>query len=107
MRGRKTPLVITLTPQQKDQLESLLRRTTINAGLAQRVRIILLLAEGHSITATAQSVGDQRRIVRKWGKRFVENGLEGLEDAPRSGRPPVFSPLRGAAHRQDRLRTSG
>ena len=31
------------------------------------------------------------RTVRKWRRRFVEGRLAGLKDAPRSGRPPVFT----------------
>jgi len=34
----------------------------------------------------------ERKVVRKWGKRFMEKRLKGLADEPRSGRPTVFSP---------------
>jgi len=33
-----------------------------------------------------------RQIVSKWRKRFFEERLPGLEDLPRAGRPPAFSP---------------
>ncbi len=97
MRGRKSPVSIHLTLQERLELEAILRRTTASAGLAHRARIILLLAEGHSITATARQVQDQRRIVRKWGQRYQQHRLQGLVDAPRSGRPSVF-PLAVALH---------
>jgi transposase len=92
MRGRKSPVSIELTCQEQLELEAILRRTPVSAGLVQRARIILLLGEGRSITATARQVQDQRRIVRKWGRRFQQHRLRGLLDAPRAGRPPVFSP---------------
>ena len=57
-----------------------------------RARTILLLATGKPLSAVAREVGRQRRIVRKWAVRFVRKRLPGLEDAPRSGRPPRFSP---------------
>ena len=107
MRGRKSPVSIHLTLQEQLELEAILRRTTASAGLVHRARIILLLAEGHSITATARQVQDQRRIVRKWGRRFQQHRLQGLWDAPRAGRPLVFSPCRGTPCSQDRLRVTG
>jgi len=33
-----------------------------------------------------------RDVVSMWRKRFFEEGLEGLEERPRRGRPAVFSP---------------
>ncbi len=89
MRGRKSPVSIQLTLHVQRELEAILRRTTAPAGLAHRARIILLLAEGHSITATALQVQDQRRIARKWGQRDQQHHLPGLWDALRCGRPPV------------------
>ena len=56
-------------------------------------RTILMLADGVSQAAVARRVGLRRRIVRKWAERFVDRGLLGLNDAPRSGRPPRFSPI--------------
>src|SRR5512147_867236 len=103
MRGRKSPISRYLTRQEQLELEAILRRTTTSAGLAHRERIILLLAAEHSITATALQVQDQRRIVRKWGQRYQQHRLQGLLDAPRSGRPPVFSPGGGVTYSQDRL----
>lgn len=107
MRGRKSPVSIELTLQEQLELEAILRRTTAPAGLVHRARIILLLAEGHSITATARQVQDQRRVIRKWGRRFQQHRLQGLLDAPRTGRPPVFSPGGGTPRGQDRLRVTG
>lgn len=93
MRGRKTPIKIILTDEERREMESLLRKYTMSTGLAQRIRIILMISEGcHSLTEIGRILKVQRRIVRKWGRRFMEQRMEGLEDAPRSGRPPVFSP---------------
>lgn len=36
--------------------------------------------------------GVSEKVVRQWLKRFAETGLEGWEDAPRSGRPPTYPP---------------
>jgi transposase len=68
-----------------------------------RARTILLLTDGVSQSEVSRRVGLQRRIVRKWAQRFVERGLLGLNDAPRSGRPPRFSPGGENAPRQARV----
>ena len=85
-RGRKTALTIRLTPAQRQTLLAWERSTTIPAGLARRARILLLLTEGMTITDIATTVGISRRFVYKWVQRFVEEGLEGLHDKPRSDR---------------------
>ena len=91
-RGRKTSLTIHLTPAERRTLLAWQRATTIPAGLARRGRIILLLADGMTITDIATMVGISRRFVYKWVQRFLAEGLEGLADKPgrghRRGRAP-------------------
>jgi DNA invertase Pin-like site-specific DNA recombinase len=84
-RGRKTTLTISLTEEEQQTLQSWQRSTTIRAGRAKRGRIILLLADGRSVTQTADIVGISRRFVYKWAKRFLQDGLEGLADKPGRG----------------------
>ena len=85
-RGRKTALTIRLTPAQRQTLLAWERSTTIPAGLARRVRMVLLLTEGMTLTDIAATVGISRRFIYKWVQRFLEQGLEGLLDKPRSNR---------------------
>jgi hypothetical protein len=85
-RGRKTSLTIRLTPAQHQTLLAWQRATTIPAGQARRGRIMLLLADGVTITATAATVGMSRRHTYKWIQRFLQEGLEGLHDKPRRDR---------------------
>ena len=87
-RGRKTSFTIHLTPAQRQTLLAWQRSTTISAGLARRSRSILLLADGVTITDIAAAVGMSRRHIYKWVQRFVQQGLEGLQDKPGRGRPP-------------------
>jgi hypothetical protein len=91
-RGRKTSLVIVLSPQERETLERWQRSTTMAAGLARRGRMMLLLAEGHSQSQVAQWVGVQRGVVRKWAKRFLAHRLDGLADTPGRGATGGFSP---------------
>lgn len=103
MRGRPSRLKVEIDDTTRATLESWVRRQTIAAGLATRARALLLLADGQPYTHTAAHVGLAERHVRKWAKRFLAQGLDGLHDRPRPGRRPVFPPSGGAARGQDRL----
>ena len=98
---------VSVTSQQREELEALQRRPSVKAGLARRARAILLLADESSISATGRLVDMQRRHLYKWIDRFRRQGVSGLQDAKRSGRPPVFSPRSRGPSGQDRVRTAG
>ena len=90
-RGRRTSIKITLAPRSQRELEAWHRSTAIPAGLARRARLILLLAQGASISDTARTIGMERRHVYKWADRFACQGTAGLRDKPGRGgrRTPV------------------
>jgi transposase len=55
---------------------------------SDRADIILLLDDGHSVSAVARMLRTTRPTVRLWRGRFLEHGVSGLRDAPRPrGRP--------------------
>ena len=56
--------------------------------MAQRGRIVLAAAAGHSNQQIALDLGIPEVTVGKWRRSFAAQGLEGLRDAARSGRPP-------------------
>jgi len=85
VQGRKTSLTIRLTPAERLTLLAWQRATTVPAGLARRGRLLLLLADGMTITDAAATVGLSRRHSYKWIRRFLEHGLEGLADQPGRG----------------------
>ena len=58
------------------------------ASIARRGRVILLLADGMTITAAAATVGLSRRHAYKWLQRFVAEGAAGLQDRPSRGQRP-------------------
>jgi Helix-turn-helix domain len=91
-RGRKTSFTIRLTPAERLTLLTWQRATTISAGLARRARLLLLLANGMTITEAATTVGLSRRHSYKWIRRFVQEGLEGLADKPGRGHRPMPRP---------------
>jgi len=88
-RGRNTSFTIRLTPAERLMLLTWQWSTTISAGLARRARLLLLLADGITITKAAATVGLSRRHTYKWIQRFMQEGLEGLVDKPGRGHRPV------------------
>jgi transposase len=55
----------------------------------ERARIIRLLHQGHPHEEIAELLSISRGQVYWWAKRWREEGLAGLADRPRSGRPPI------------------
>ncbi len=82
---------IEVTPEDRGVLEGWVRSSTCEQRRVERARIVLAAADGISNEAIAERLGLVRQTVAKWRARFVEFGVEGLEDAPRSGRPPVYT----------------
>ena len=91
-RGRKTALTIRLTSTERQTLLAWQRATTIAAGRARRARIILLVADGLTVTDVAATVWLGRRFVYKWVQRFLEQGAAGLADKPGRGARRVSRP---------------
>lgn len=86
-----------LTPQQRQELQSAVRRPTTSQRLARRCRIVLLRADGRSQVDVARSLGINRPVVALWEKRFLQDGAAGLEEARRSGRRKTLDPVTEAA----------
>lgn len=62
-------------------------RRTDEARYDHRLHAILLVAQGMSSRQAAQYLGDSPRTVAYWVQRFESEGLAGLADADRPGRP--------------------
>ena len=68
------------------------RARSVRSEYRDRLRArIVLAAAGTTNAAIARELGVCANTVRKWRRRFAEGRLAGLADAPRSGRPPVFT----------------
>jgi transposase len=89
---RKSPYVLDLTAEQRQELEARARRYTLPYREVVRAKIVLMAAQGLDNDEIAARLDTRREIVSKWRKRFFEQGLAGLEERPRGGRPPVFPP---------------
>jgi DNA-binding NarL/FixJ family response regulator len=67
----------------RERLTVWTRSSTVQAGLAQRGRIVLLAADGVSHTRIAERLDVSRQTVITWRQRYEARGLAGLQDEPR------------------------
>ena len=103
---RKSPFRIELTAGERNELESIVRKYTCPYYSVVRAKIVLLAAEDIDNDDIGHRLDVPREVVSKWRKRFFEERLAGLEDRPRRGRPPVFSPSGRGGGEGARVRAS-
>ena len=89
---RRSPYRIELPMSSASALESLARSYTLPYWQVMRAQMVLLAAQGLRNDQIAQRLNCRREVVSQWRKRFFEQGMAGLEDRPRRGRPPTFPP---------------
>ena len=77
-----------------EQLRSLVRAGSTPQAFAFRAQIVLRAADEDAPPnlQIAAELGCSKDTVGLWRRRFAAQGLAGLQDAPRSGRPRTFSP---------------
>jgi len=87
---------ITLSAEERSELQRLIRSHSTPQQLALRARMIVLAAEGVGVGETAQQLGVWRKGVSFWRARWLSGGgesaAERLADAPRSGAPATITP---------------
>jgi DNA-binding CsgD family transcriptional regulator len=101
--SRPSPFAVRLTATQRRVLEARARRPTAQQREVLRARIVLAAADGQQNTRIARRLGVAINTVSKWRKRFSQEGLSGLGDRKRPGRPRHFPLGRGGGGQGDRL----
>ena len=91
---RKSPYEIDLDGAMQEMLKARARKYTSAYRDVIRARIVLMAAKGMDNDEIALRLNTSRDVVSMWRKRFFEEGLAGLEERPRRGRPAVFPPTR-------------
>src|SRR6185312_2243306 len=91
MRTGRPVAAVTVTAEQRLELERWSRRPKTAQALALRARIILLAAQGGSNKLIAVKLSTTPQTVGKWRKRFASLGNDGLLDEPRPGTPRKLS----------------
>ena len=90
--SRQSPFVIVLNDEDRERLELLVRRRTAEQRMVVRARLVLAAADGEENAGISEWLEIALNTVIKWRKRFFEEGIDGLADRKRSGRPRSFSP---------------
>ena len=75
---------------QLGELQRVLRSRTTPVSLRQRSELIWLLAGGASLAEASEWVGLHYTNAHVWTRRFLESGVAGLTDRPKSGRPRTY-----------------
>lgn len=72
-------------------LEDWARSRTMEARLVERARIVLECLEGKPVSTIAASLKVRPNTVIDWRRRFETQGIAGLRDRPRPGKPPRYT----------------
>ncbi len=87
----RKPKSIKLTQEERDRLCSFKRSTKISQAIAYRAKIVLLADKGMQNKKISKEVKISRQRVGYWRNRYIKLGIDGLFDAPRSGRPVIYN----------------
>ena len=101
--GRPKPPLL-LSPEESQQLRALAASRTLPHGLVMRARIILWSASGMSNQALGARLDLNPVTIGHWRRRFLRQGLSGLHDELRPGRPRSIREERVAALIRQTLR---
>lgn len=85
----KAPLV--LADEERLQLNAVAKSRSLPHGLVMRARLVLLAAEGMANKTIAKKLSLSQQSVSLWRQRFLKQGLRGLHDELRPGRPRSIS----------------
>ena len=85
-----SPDMVVLGERRRTRLEAMVARPTTAQRMVLRAKIVLAAWRGRSNAAIAGALGITVDTVRKWRHRFVVEGMPGLQDRPRPGRPAIY-----------------
>lgn len=102
--GRPKP-ALCLSPDELEQMGAWATSRSLPQGLVRRAQIVLYSAQGMTNDAIAQRLGICRQVAGKWRRRFLEQGLQGLHDELRPGKPRSISDDQVAAAIRKTLKT--
>jgi transposase len=92
MTGQRRAVPVRMTVKRYRKLRQIIAAGTSPQRLVLRARIVLAAAEGKRNAAIARDLGCSAGTVRTWRGRFAADGIPGLFDQPRCGRPETHGP---------------
>ena len=84
--SRMTPIAVTVV--ERRAVEVALRRRDLPPRLRERLEMVKAAALGQDLEEIARWSGRTIPTVRRWLTTFRTEGIAGLADGPRQGRPP-------------------
>jgi putative transposase len=105
MRTGRPKEPLSLSDEERAQLESFASSRSLPHGLVRRARIVLLSADGMPNTAIAGKLEVNAATVGKWRRRYLAEGIQGLYGEIRPGRPRSISDEKVAALVRKTLKT--
>src|SRR3954447_23703759 len=85
-------MALTLTSDERAELQRRVRSLKIRAEDARRARVILMLTDGDSYSTIESAIPCYRDYINRWRRRFVADRLDGLRARYRGGSPTVLTP---------------
>jgi transposase len=93
MRKTRSPAEIGCNSRDRRRLTEALKAVT-DLRLYKRLQAVLLVAQGYPVKQAAQVTGVSQKIVYDWLRDYLQSHrIEDLQDASRSGRPPVAAAI--------------
>src|SRR5437763_4793000 len=85
-------MALTLTTDERTELERRVRSLKIRSEDARRARVILMLANGASYSTIEATVPCFRDYINRWRRRFLADRLDGLQPRYKGQPPTVLTP---------------
>jgi transposase len=82
---------IEIGAEDRAELERIVRASTEEVRMVERAQIVLHAAEGLSAARIGRLLGCSTNTAHKWRARYEQDGIAGLCDLPRSGKPLTYS----------------
>jgi transposase len=82
---------IEISEGDRKELERIVRSSTAEVRMVERAAIVLAAGEGLSAQTVARRLGCSLNTAQKWRSRYERDGICGLRDQPRSGKPLTYS----------------
>ena len=80
-----------ITDSQRKELLLWSRSSSFDYRYVVRAKIILLLEKGATYTHIKDTLNVGKTAIAKWKRRFIEQGIAGLQDLSRSGKPRTYT----------------
>jgi transposase len=85
-------MALTLTSDERTELQRRVRSLKIRSEDARRARVILMLADGESYSTIEAAIPCYRDYINRWRRRFLASRLDGLRPRYAGSTPTVLTP---------------